>query len=127
MAAFAERKATEVLISLAPRPRPARLGQNAFQSYGLSAAAFALVGGLHEGVNLQRVLHLDGRLAGLEESRDLDQQRLVTLELAGRRDAFRAEHGGPEVCRPFANPAQRAHAAVVHVPTTKSVRPPAYG
>ncbi len=48
--------------------------------------AQALVGGFHEGVDFQRVLDGHRRLAGLEELRDLHQQRFVPLELAGGRE-----------------------------------------
>src|SRR5690349_19362244 len=58
--------------SLLPRPR-----HDALDSYWLAPLPLALIGGFHEGEDLERLLGLDGRLAGPEELDDLHEQRLI--------------------------------------------------
>ncbi len=50
------------------------------QSHALAALPLALLGGLHEGVDLQGLTSADGGLTRLEEADDLAQQRCVVAE-----------------------------------------------
>src|SRR5262245_1154454 len=78
-----------------PRGLLVGLLQDALQGHRSAAASLALVGGLHEREDLQRLLGADRRLPAAEELADLHDQRLVAAVTAARRNALAAEHKRP--------------------------------
>src|SRR6516164_9627705 len=71
-------------LRLGPRPL-----QHTPQRDGHAGPALALVGGLHEGEQLQRLLGADRRPACAEELADLLDQRRVPAVAAARDNALR--------------------------------------
>src|SRR5712691_10187024 len=88
-----------------------RLAQHALQRHRHAPLAFALVGGFHESEDLDCFLGTHGRLSGLEELANLDNERLVAAVAAAGGDALGAEDGCTVARRAGADAAESADQA----------------
>src|SRR4051812_29359511 len=93
---------------------PTRARQHSGHGHGPAALPLALLGGFHEGHDLDRLLGAHGRRAGLEELRDLLAELLVAGEAARRgNDAVAAEDDEAVVRLVLADAAEGADPAVL--------------
>src|SRR5262245_34105501 len=94
----------------------AGLFEHAGQRHRDAALALALVGRLHEGEDLDRLLGADRGLAGAEEPGDLDQERLVAAATAEGLGPLAADDGRPVAALALADAAEGAEPAVLPRP-----------
>src|SRR5271157_2840319 len=86
-------------------------GDHGLERHRLASLTLALVGRLHEGEELDRLLGGDRRLAGPEKLADCDDQRLVARITSAGDDTLGAEDGCPIIRRTLAQSAERANSA----------------